>query len=594
MPAQVFKFLASLKLAVLLIVVLAAVLSGATILEAEQGREYAMWYVYGSLWFCGLLALLGVNILAATLIRFPWKKRQIGFVVTHAGLLVLLCGAIQTFLGGVEGQVSLLEGESADKIVLTNQSAIFVSRNKQKGREETAFSFRPGPVDWPAGKTLDFGAEDGLGLKLLGYCRHGREKTEWLADESKLGAPVLNLILSDKNGQRVQDGWLEGNVFGGEAVLGPTKYDIFPVSFESMARDFLEPPTADALGERGLLSVHYQGERLEVAIDKQLGQEVTLGGGAVRVEIVEYLANARPTPEGRFASRGEEPKNPMLELKVHLPGAENAIRQVAFACRPLLNLDAVHGRQCPVKFWYHHPATVSAPGAEFLQTPDGKLYCRAIVEGSTQPPREVRQGDRIRLGSDFAVSLAEYLPHARQQITFLPAAKDTGDGNRLEAAALVEVSLAGIPYRVWLRRDDPRFGQEWLITDQGPVKVSFGYDHYPLDFVLRLKDFQQDLNPGGMGAAAFASQVRVVDPARKIDEEREISLNQPLVHGKFTFYQASFQDAAHGKETSILAATYDPGRRMKYLGSLMICGGIFVMFYLRSYMAPRQNKLIIW
>ena len=41
--------------------------------EAGQGRELAQWYVYGSPWFVGLLALLGVNILAATLIRFPWK-----------------------------------------------------------------------------------------------------------------------------------------------------------------------------------------------------------------------------------------------------------------------------------------------------------------------------------------------------------------------------------------------------------------------------------------------------------------------------------------------------------------------------------------
>ena len=53
-----YRGLASLKLAVILIVFLAAVLAWATFLEAGQGRELAQWYVYGSLWFVGLLALL--------------------------------------------------------------------------------------------------------------------------------------------------------------------------------------------------------------------------------------------------------------------------------------------------------------------------------------------------------------------------------------------------------------------------------------------------------------------------------------------------------------------------------------------------------
>ena len=44
--------------------------------------------------FAILLAFLGTNILCAALIRFPWKKRQTGFVITHAGLLILLAGLV--------------------------------------------------------------------------------------------------------------------------------------------------------------------------------------------------------------------------------------------------------------------------------------------------------------------------------------------------------------------------------------------------------------------------------------------------------------------------------------------------------------------
>lgn len=74
----------------ILILLLAAVLAAATFMESAKGREYAQWYVYKSSWFIALLALLGVNILAATLVRFPWKMRNLGFLITHAGLLAVL------------------------------------------------------------------------------------------------------------------------------------------------------------------------------------------------------------------------------------------------------------------------------------------------------------------------------------------------------------------------------------------------------------------------------------------------------------------------------------------------------------------------
>src|SRR3972149_6446979 len=118
MLSRLWRLLASLQLAVMLLAVLALVLAIATILEAQEGREAAQWHVYGSRWFIGLLGLLGLNILAAAAIRFPWKRRQTGFVITHVGLLVLLFGAVQTFVGGIEGEIALREGERADSMLV--------------------------------------------------------------------------------------------------------------------------------------------------------------------------------------------------------------------------------------------------------------------------------------------------------------------------------------------------------------------------------------------------------------------------------------------------------------------------------------------
>ncbi|MCU0983275.1 MAG: cytochrome c biogenesis protein ResB, partial [Pirellulaceae bacterium] len=138
------RALASLKLAIVLLVFLAAVLACATLVEAKYGREYASWYVYGSPWFVAFLAVLGANVLAATLVRFPWHKHQLGFVVTHAGILVLLAGAIRSFLGGIEGQLVLQEGQRAERFQVTTRSVVNVAWDAGGKRKATDFVFTPG------------------------------------------------------------------------------------------------------------------------------------------------------------------------------------------------------------------------------------------------------------------------------------------------------------------------------------------------------------------------------------------------------------------------------------------------------------------
>ena len=144
--AAVFRCLASLKLAVVLLVVLAAVLAWATMLESSLGRNFAQWYVYKAVWFIALLALLGLNILASTLIRFPWVRSGLGFVVTHAGLLVLLLGAIQTFQRGIEGQIVVGEGQSVDSILMLDQCQLTTAWQTQPNLRHWLSPFLPAPL----------------------------------------------------------------------------------------------------------------------------------------------------------------------------------------------------------------------------------------------------------------------------------------------------------------------------------------------------------------------------------------------------------------------------------------------------------------
>src|SRR5690348_3421823 len=80
----VYRFLASLKLAVISLSLLAGTLAYATFYEKWHGTAAVNEAIYRGPYFAILLAFLGTNILCAALIRFPWKKRQTGFVITHA------------------------------------------------------------------------------------------------------------------------------------------------------------------------------------------------------------------------------------------------------------------------------------------------------------------------------------------------------------------------------------------------------------------------------------------------------------------------------------------------------------------------------
>lgn len=575
-------FLGSLKLAVGLLLLVGGVLATTTFLEANRGREYAAWHVYGSGWFITLLAALAVNILAAALSRWPWKRRHAGFVVTHAGLLVLLAGAVQTFMYGSEGQVVLREGDQASEMLVRDESLIQVVRKSPTGTLSTELAFAPGPDDWHDGQELDFGDEKGLGVKVLKFYRHAREHMEWVADEQLFDGPAVELALADAHGKVVAEEWLAGNAFGGEAVIGPTMYTMLPIVEKSMERDFLEPP-AVASATAGILSLHSDGEMQRIDVAEHVGRKIPIGKSGRHVEIVEYLPNARPTASGRFESRGTGARNPVLELLVHEPGATKAVRQVAFAKRPLLNLDGVHGKPSGVKFWYHHPEVNPESGAAFMQAADGRLFCRTAGGGGYSAPQLVREGSELQLVGGFKLSIRRYLPRARHDARFEPVASSPRQKAPPEAAALVEISTGEATRRIWLRRADPLHGTCTIPSDQGPLTLSFDYAKRPLGFTLRLVDFARTQNPGRVGNATFASAVEVMDPQAEDKQSFDISMNGPLTYGKFTFYQSSFEDAGHAKSASVLAVAYDPGRFLKYLGSAMICGGIFVMFYMRAY-----------
>lgn len=578
MAVTVVRLLGSLELAVLLLVLLGTVLGRATLIEAAEGREAAQWRIYRTDAFLGLLLMLAINILSATLARFPWDRRHSGFLVTHAGLLILLGGSFWTHLGGVEGQVALAEQETAEHISISDRCQFTIQWPQSEGvasRLPLVFTFSPGPNDWPHNKTLNIGSFGGVNLKVLNCYRHANLKEQWL-DAPESTDAALRFALVSPDGQMVQEQWLVAGTYGAQTRVGPVRFDLQQVSTATFAQDFLEPPDLKAAPD-GVLSIHSQGMMQRVSVRENLNKKILLADGQTAVEIVEYLPDAQPGEDGRFVGRSKDPLNPLLELRVHLPDRPAPQRQIAFALLPLLNLDSIHGEKCPVQFWFHHPQTTVESGVEFIQTPDGKLHGRVGHLGKRRYLGEVQHHIPIEIAAGFQVVLKEHHPHARREVSFQPITPQPGETSDAEPALFVELTADDVPERFWMQRNHPEFGVQLASTSQGGLTVNLETERLPLGFSLQLLKFHHETNPGGVGDAAFASSVRLVDESMHLDEEREISMNAPLIHKQYAFYQSSFKETETGAAISVLNVAYLPGRFLTYLGGGMVCLGILVM-----------------
>lgn len=603
--AVALQFLASLKLAVALLVILVIVLATATIIELDEGAGFVLWYIYGSPWFAGLLGLLAANIVAAAVVRYPWKSRHIGFLITHAGILVLLLGSMLTLgimpilPGKIEGRLELLEGEAGDHISLTDHGQFNVQWQDapdHPARAPASFGFKPGLVDWPEGKKYDLGEESGVHLRVTKYFCRARVEQNWVADESQDGLPALKIALAGNEDVADDGHWLIAGPFGSAEAMGPLQIEFHRVKAATMCDDFLNPPAAKEMDPSGVLSVHYDGKVQRIPVGPNIGKKVPLGDGKVSVEVVEYLPNAKPGPgkpgtKVNFVSEGTEPKDPLLELLIHVEGEKEPIRQIAFARVPFQSFDGMHGRSSPVKFWYHHPAVLATPGVQFMQTPDGKLYGRVGIDGQYQPRGLLREGDVIKLPDKVRVAIAQHLPSARQEVSFHSVPFSADERGAPPPAVRLDVTAGGETQEVWLRHKDPQHGVRRINTPEGQLTISFGDFYYPLKYSLRLLKLNQAFDPGGMGEPAISSTVRLVDKTHEIDEEREIAMNRPLIHGGFWyslihggfwFYQTAPIQMADGRLGSVLTVATDPGRILKYLGCMMICAGALFMFFKKA------------
>ncbi len=80
----------------------------ATFIEHSLGTAFVERYIYHSVWFCCLWGILACFVVVA-MARFNWLKR-LPVVLLHSSFLIILGGAMLTFLFGEKGYIHLKKG----------------------------------------------------------------------------------------------------------------------------------------------------------------------------------------------------------------------------------------------------------------------------------------------------------------------------------------------------------------------------------------------------------------------------------------------------------------------------------------------------
>lgn len=230
-----FKFFASVKLAVFVILSLGVISAIGTFIEAKYNdAEAAQILVYRSPYMYAVLGLLVVCLMAVMIDRWPWKKRHTPFILAHIGIIIMLFGAWVTQRQGIDGTLVFEPGQSQRYVTVKNRDLIvYASLNgddvREVFRKEVDFLSHPptkDPLIIPVGSDT---------LEVTDAYHYAFRQSEMLPSDRPTDGPAVRFQLS--NDRVNQSNWLrrESHRSFTSLNLGPAQVILSDGSYKPQA-----------------------------------------------------------------------------------------------------------------------------------------------------------------------------------------------------------------------------------------------------------------------------------------------------------------------------------------------------------------------
>ena len=623
-----FDFFASIKLAVVLLAVLIVGAISGTLYESSFDAKVARAYVYGAPWFNAWLVLLGLNLACSALSRWPWRKHHVAFLVTHLGIITLLTGSLIGRIFGVEGTITVFKGDPPTNRLLVDERQLRVHDvdGVIKGYKAEFLHHPPTPQ-----RPRDLGTlASGAHLQIVDYAP---------AVEAKLnpkplnegGAPALHFVVSTAMMNQQLDSWLLADdseharfsmglanielkrgsasasvaaaVPGGRKEYVDLEESIFAFSKapdEQIARASKGGSTGAKVrlehpenGNKGRLVISLGGKESVFDVGENIGREANIPDSSFTCKIDNYWPDFR-IENGKPTSLTNEPNNPAVLVIIRGKGIP-----VAAAETP--NPHGGGGKTMPTT---GGPPTMPQPGEEapnrltLFIADDGAITYELVSRKAGTSTGRIDIDQPLATGwADWQLKIDKRMPHAEHWMDFNPAKadaaptaiKDLPDGVR------VRLEQTGNAVEQWV----PAGWQVTVPTSPNETRISFGFRQVALPVALELLDFEVKRNEGTDTPAGFKSTLRV-STASGESATGSCWMNHPFSYpgralNTWTGLTYKMSQASWNPENlnqSTIQILRDPGWLLKWIGSLLVVSGVFMMFYLQPYRKQTEGKPI--
>jgi cytochrome c-type biogenesis protein CcsB len=555
----VIAFLASLKMSAGLMVIAAIASAKATFIESDYGRDAAYDLVYAARWFEGVLALLVISLVLLFFRRWPYKPRNVGFVLLHVSIIVILLASGMTRYMGFEGTMAIREGESSN---------YYFSQKPHIQAEWDGQVSSFGVRLWRPGQNSNWG------------------KIHFGGQEYELGVTEYwpHFSQSYQPGPGGQPGLQFGRAMGGEVTNDMLIQGERTTIGQAQAFYRTAPFSGEvSLSQYGDLRVRVGGQSCSFPVGLPDGAVHDCGG--YLFEITEFQTTFKV---GAGSSSDGPMTNPMIRVAITAPDG-TAGEKLLFALHPDFSMGHSGGEEDFADLDVLYQVST---GVEFAPGGETGLQGRATFAIMTMDMGNEEQGE-IPAGEIFSVTESFLYVNDENGFSFVAAhildsvvlaPSQTADAKAGAAARIVVRDGQGNEVDAICRK----YGaSERVQLGDKEIKLTFGPVLRQVPYTLHLDDFVLETYPGSDNPATYESYVSISDPTKGVSGQKaHIYMNHPLNYAGTKHFQSSYDPDRKG---TVLTLNKDPGKWPTYFGYALLSLG-FLLIVTKDLIWPLKKR----